>query len=48
MYDKAIIDGDKTLALKLGREYYSIKRGGILSIYDKQAITNDLSTIKND
>ena len=45
-YDKAIRDGNKALALELGRSYYSKLRGGNLSIYDEQAITNDLSTIK--
>ena len=45
-YDKAIRDGNKALALELGRNYYSKLRGGNLSIYDEQAITNDLSTIK--
>ena len=45
-YAKAIRDGNKALALELGRNYYSKLRGGNLSIYDEQAITNDLSTIK--
>lgn len=45
-YDKAIKDGNKVLALELGRKYYSKLRGGILSIYDEQAITNDLSILK--
>ena len=45
-YDIAIRSGDKELALKLGREYYSTLRGGKLSIYDEQAIANDLSTMK--
>ena len=45
-YDKAIKDGNKALALELGRQYYSKLRGGHLSIYDEQAITNDLATIK--
>ena len=44
-YDQALTDGDKALALSLGRAYYSRLRGGRLSIYDEQAITNDLSTI---
>ncbi len=46
-YEKAIKDGNKVLALTLGRQYYSRLRGGKLSIYDEQAITNDLSTINN-
>jgi hypothetical protein len=44
-YEQAILDGDKRLALRLGREYYSKLRNGALSLYDEQAIANDLSTI---
>jgi hypothetical protein len=43
-YEKAIREKNKPKALELGRKYYSEMRGGILSIYDEQAITNDLST----
>lgn len=32
-------------ALQAGREYYKSLRNGVLSIYDEQAITNDLSSI---
>lgn len=32
-------------ALNAGRKYYATIRGGILSIYDEQALTNDLSMI---
>lgn len=46
-YDQAIKSGDRELALKLGRDYYATLRGGKLSIYDEQAIANDLSTIKS-
>ncbi|MDB5203276.1 MAG: hypothetical protein JWQ27_2685 [Ferruginibacter sp.] len=45
-YQAAIAAGDRTRALELGRKYYSKLRGGVLSIYDEQAIANDLSTIK--
>ncbi len=45
-YSQAIKKGEKALALDLGRQYYAKLRGGILTIYDEQAITNDLSTIK--
>jgi hypothetical protein len=44
-YDQAIKNKDKALALELGRKYYSALRMGQLTIYDEQAITNDLSTI---
>jgi hypothetical protein len=44
-YEQAIRDGDKKLSLQLGREYYGMLRGGSLSIYDEQSISNDLSTI---
>ena len=45
-YDVAIRSGDKTQALKAGRAYYSFLRKGNLTIYDEQAMTNDLSTMK--
>jgi hypothetical protein len=44
-YHEAIRKGDKREALELGRKYYSALRGGFLSIYDEQAIANDLSSI---
>jgi len=44
-YDKAIKEGDKQKAVIAGRAYYSELRGGSLSIYDEQAIANDISTI---
>lgn len=46
VYQKALMGEDKQLALKLGREYYHAVRGGNLTIYDEQALTNDLSTMK--
>jgi hypothetical protein len=45
-YLNAIREGNKVKALEAGREYYSLIRGGRLTLYDEQAITNDLSTIK--
>lgn len=45
-YDQALAAKDKTKALEYGRQYYSALRGGRLTIYDEQAITNDLSTIQ--
>ena len=40
-YDNKIRD----LALQAGRKYYASLRGGILTIYDEQAIANDLASI---
>lgn len=50
-YQDAIHSGDKGNALYLGRRYYARIRGGVLgrgqlTIYDEQAITNDLTTMK--
>jgi hypothetical protein len=46
-YQKALSGSDKRLALNAGRNYYSrLRGGGILTIYDEQAISNDLSTMK--
>jgi RNA polymerase-interacting CarD/CdnL/TRCF family regulator len=45
VYDAALRSGDKAKALELGRKYYSVKRGGVLSIYDEQALTNDLAAM---
>ncbi len=44
-YRAAIKSGDKAIALDLGRKYYRYIRNGRLTIYDEQAITNDLSTM---
>ncbi|PSL42804.1 hypothetical protein CLV51_11020 [Chitinophaga niastensis] len=44
-YDEALRGNGKAEALRLGREYYSAIRGK-LTIYDEQAITNDLSAMK--
>lgn len=44
-YHQAIQDGNKRLALQLGRNYYSTLRGGKLSVFDELSIANDLSTI---
>jgi hypothetical protein len=47
-YDQAILDGNKRLALQLGREYYSrSRRSGVLTVYDELAIANDLSTTES-
>ena len=45
-YQEALRSVDKSRALVAGRKYYSRRRGGILSIYDEQAIANDMSTMK--
>lgn len=45
-YDQLLRGGDKPAALIAGRAYYSAMRDGkMLTIYDEQAITNDLSTM---
>lgn len=45
-YRTALRGTDRIKALELGRQYYSNKRGGALTIYDEQALTNDLSTMR--
>jgi len=44
-YKDALNSYDKAKALQAGRNYYSYLRGGKLTIYDEQAITNDLMTM---
>lgn len=45
-YDKALKGTNKRIALEAGRNYYSaLRKGKELTIYDEQAITNDLSTM---
>jgi hypothetical protein len=44
-YDEAIKSGNKAQALDAGRKYHAFIRGGSLTIYDEQAITNDLMTM---
>ena len=46
LYQQALRCGDKNHALQAGRRYYSHLRGGRLTIYDEQRLTNDLSTMK--
>lgn len=45
-YDKALRSGNKKAALDAGRSFYSKIRNGKLTIYDEQAITNDLTAMK--
>ena len=45
-YKELLKGTDKTKALNTGRVYYSNLRGGKLTIYDEQAITNDLNAMK--
>lgn len=48
-YDKCLKGKNKRAALEAGRAYYSaLRKGKILTIYDEQAITNDLSTMGVD
>lgn len=45
-YEDSLTQGNKAEALKLGRAYYSSKKGGgELSITEEQALSNDLSTM---
>lgn len=44
-YDSALKGNNKSIALAAGRAYYSAMRKGKLTIYDEQAIANDLSTM---
>ena len=45
-YDLALKSGDKQNALIAGRNYYSKLRKGKLTLYDEQAISNDLAAMK--
>lgn len=45
-YQQALKAGDKQKALNAGRTYYAAVRGGKLSIYDEQALNNDLQAMK--
>ena len=45
-YEQALKGSNKTIALRAGRAYYSaLRENKALTIYDEQAITNDLSTM---
>ena len=44
-YKELLKGNDKTKALDAGRAYYSNLRGGKLTIYDEQALTNDLNSM---
>ncbi|MEI6949746.1 hypothetical protein V9K67_21340 [Paraflavisolibacter sp. H34] len=44
-YDQALRSGDKRAALEAGRRYYSLLRDGNLTVYDEQALANDLNTM---
>jgi outer membrane protein assembly factor BamD (BamD/ComL family) len=44
-YQSALRSGNKAEALAAGRKYYGFLRKGSLTIYDEQAMTNDLSTM---
>ncbi|GAA4748935.1 hypothetical protein GCM10023229_31970 [Flavisolibacter ginsenosidimutans] len=45
-YKEALRSSDKHRALELGRNYYRYKRNGELTVYDEQALANDLATMK--
>lgn len=42
-YHQALASKNKAAALEAGRAYYPFKRNGTLSVYDEQAIANDLT-----
>ncbi|WP_300597338.1 hypothetical protein [Niabella sp.] len=44
-YDEALRSGNKMDALAAGRAYYSHLRDGQLTLFDEQAIANDLSAM---
>lgn len=45
-YDEALKGNDKRYALECGRLYYaSMRKYGILTIYDETALTNDLAAM---
>ena len=45
-YDQALRGKDKRAALIAGRKYYaSLRKGNQLTIYDEQAISNDINTM---
>jgi len=46
IYDEALNGSDKKAALNAGRAYHKSVRKGKLTIYDEQAITNDISAMK--
>jgi hypothetical protein len=45
-YEEALKGTDKRAALEAGRKYYAELRYGRLTIYDEQAIANDINTMK--
>lgn len=48
-YRESLRGTDKAKALELGRKYYAMNRPDKkLTMYDEQALTNDLSTMKKD
>jgi len=47
-YKQSLKGTNKSIALAAGRAYYSaLREGKILTMYDEQAITNDLSTMSD-
>lgn len=45
-YKDALARKDKAAAVDAGRKYYAALRGGDLTIFDEQAISNDLAAIQ--
>lgn len=46
-FEVALNGSDKSEALKSGRAYYAAKRRRNLTIYDEQALANDIATMDN-
>lgn len=44
-YEHLLLHGTKQQALQAGRDYYAALRGGRLSAFDEQAISNDLGAM---
>lgn len=45
-YQDALARKDKAAAVAAGRLYYAALRGGEVTLYDEQAISNDLAAIQ--
>lgn len=46
-YDESLLGSDKRAALTAGRAYYAfLREGKTLTVYDEQAIANDLCTMR--
>ena len=46
-YETALNSGNRARALQFGRAYYAYLRHGRLTLYDEQAIANDMAAMPN-